>query len=44
VYALTSADGKHQAVLVVNQDPSSLPKDFGPTFLKTIKRAYCATK
>jgi D-alanyl-D-alanine carboxypeptidase len=43
VYALTSAGGKRQAVLVVNQDPSSLPKDVGPTFLKTIKRAYCGT-
>jgi D-alanyl-D-alanine carboxypeptidase len=43
VYALTSADGERQAVLVVNQDPGSLPKDVGPTFLRTIKRAYCAT-
>src|SRR5215210_5789709 len=41
VYALTSANGKRQAILVVNQDPGSLPKSFGPMFIERLKRAYC---
>jgi D-alanyl-D-alanine carboxypeptidase len=44
VYALTSANGKRQAVLVINEDPLSLPKRFGPMFFKALKRAYCGAR
>jgi D-alanyl-D-alanine carboxypeptidase len=41
VYTLTSQDGNRQAVVLLNEDPSSLPKRFGPGFFKLLQDAYC---
>ena len=41
VYALTSATGKRQVVLAINQDPGSLPSDVRRAFFRTLRRAYC---
>jgi D-alanyl-D-alanine carboxypeptidase len=41
VYTVTSDDGDRQAVLLVNEDPSSLPDSVGPKFFKLLDRAYC---
>ncbi len=40
-YTLTSQDGNRQAVVLLNEDPSSLPKTFGPAFFKLLQQAYC---
>jgi hypothetical protein len=44
VYALTSTNGSHQAALVINQDPTSLPPTTGPTYLNLLIDAYCSTQ
>ena len=36
-YTLTSRDGNRQAVVLLNEDPSSLPKTFGPAFFKLLQ-------
>jgi D-alanyl-D-alanine carboxypeptidase len=41
VYALTSPDGRRQAVLLINEDPGSVPKAVGPLFFRTLVRSYC---
>lgn len=41
VYALSSANGRKQVVLSVNQDPTSLPKRVGPMFMQLLIGAYC---
>lgn len=41
VLALTSRDGSRQAVVLVNEDPMSLPKGAGPRFFKLVADAYC---
>jgi D-alanyl-D-alanine carboxypeptidase len=40
-YSLTSDDGNRQAVVLLNEDPSSLPKNVGPRFFKLLDEAYC---
>jgi D-alanyl-D-alanine carboxypeptidase len=40
-YSLTSNDGNHQAVVLLNEDPSSLPKETGPQFFRLLDTAYC---
>ncbi len=42
-YAFTSANGKRQAVLMVNIDPSAIPKAGAPLFYKLLDSAYCST-
>ena len=39
--AISSGDGRRQVVLVVNQDPSSLPKRVNTLFDKLLEKAYC---
>ena len=41
VFAFTSNDGGRQAVLMVNEDGSSLTKRAGALFFKVIDKAYC---
>jgi D-alanyl-D-alanine carboxypeptidase len=41
VFAFTSTDGRRQAVLMVNEDASSLSKPASTLFLKLIDKAYC---
>jgi D-alanyl-D-alanine carboxypeptidase len=41
VYALSSANGQRQTVLLANEDPSSLPKAAGPLFVRVLERSYC---
>jgi D-alanyl-D-alanine carboxypeptidase len=40
-YTLTSNNGNRQAVVLLNEDPSSLPKSVGPRFFKLLEKAYC---
>jgi D-alanyl-D-alanine carboxypeptidase len=42
VFTFTSNDGRRQAVLMVNEDGSTLPKRASKLFFKTIDKAYCA--
>ena len=42
-YAFTSLDGKRQAVLMVNIDPTSLPATTPPLFYDLLYSAYCST-
>jgi D-alanyl-D-alanine carboxypeptidase len=44
VYALSSRDGRRQAVLLVNEDAESLPQGTGRVFIDVLTRAYCATR
>jgi D-alanyl-D-alanine carboxypeptidase len=39
--AISSGDGRRQVVLMVNQDPSSLPKRVNTLFDKLLEKAYC---
>ena len=41
VYSLTSPDGSRQASVLLNEDPSSLPKSIGSGFFKLLQKAYC---
>jgi D-alanyl-D-alanine carboxypeptidase len=41
-YLFSSGDGRRQAVLTVNQDAMSLPREAGGLFFKVITNAYCA--
>jgi D-alanyl-D-alanine carboxypeptidase len=41
VQAISSGDGRRQVVLMVNQDPSSLPKRVNTLFDKLLEKAYC---
>jgi D-alanyl-D-alanine carboxypeptidase len=41
VFAFTSNDGRRQAVLMVNEDGSTLPKRASTHFFTTIDKAYC---
>ncbi|MCY7401025.1 MAG: beta-lactamase family protein [Nocardioides sp.] len=40
-YVYSSPSGGRQTVLMVNEDPSSLPRTFGPVFLRLLNQAYC---
>jgi D-alanyl-D-alanine carboxypeptidase len=42
-FAFTSVDGGRQAVLMVNQDVTSLTKRAIPLYFKLLDRAYCST-
>jgi len=42
VFAFTSTDGSRQAVLMVNEDGSSLTKRAGELFFKVIDKAFCS--
>lgn len=42
-YAFTSANGKRQAVLMANADPSAVPKPGRVLFYKLLDNAYCST-
>ena len=42
-YAFTSPDGKRQAVLMVNIEPTSLPPTTPPLFYNLLYSAYCST-
>jgi D-alanyl-D-alanine carboxypeptidase len=44
VFAFTSNDGLRQAVLMVNEDGSTLPKRANTLFFKTIDKAYCTAR
>jgi D-alanyl-D-alanine carboxypeptidase len=44
VYALSSRNGRRQAVLLVNEDAESLPRGTGRVFIDVLTRAYCATR
>jgi hypothetical protein len=44
VYALTSRDGRRQAVLLVNEDAESLPHGTGRVFVDVLTRADCGTQ
>jgi D-alanyl-D-alanine carboxypeptidase len=44
VFTFTSNDGRRQALLMVNEDGSTLPKRANTLFFKTIDKAYCTTK
>lgn len=41
VFSLTSRDGSKQAVIMVNEDPSSLSNPAGRRFFKLVADAYC---
>ncbi len=41
VFGFTSKDGRRQAMLMVNEDGSTLPKRATTLFFKTIDKAYC---
>ena len=41
VYSLTSNDGSRQAVVLLNEDPASLPKSALHEFLKLLVKSYC---
>ena len=41
VYSLTSNDGSRQAVVLLNEDPASLPKSALQKFLKLLVKSYC---
>jgi D-alanyl-D-alanine carboxypeptidase len=41
VFTFTSTDGRRQAVLMVNEDGSTLPKRASKLFFKLIDKAYC---
>jgi D-alanyl-D-alanine carboxypeptidase len=43
VYAFSSQNGHRQAVLMLNEDASSLPKRVAPLLFRLLTRAYCAT-
>lgn len=42
-YVYSSPSGGRQAVLMVNEDPSSLPARVGPGFLRLLDQAYCGS-
>ena len=42
-YVYSSPSGGRQTVLMLNEDPSSMPKAFGPHFLGLLDAAYCAS-
>lgn len=42
-FALTSANGRRQAVLMFNKDVTSLSPDAGSIFLRLLDKAYCST-
>jgi D-alanyl-D-alanine carboxypeptidase len=41
VYAFSSRNGRRQAVLMLNEDASSLPKRVAPLLFRLLSRAYC---
>jgi D-alanyl-D-alanine carboxypeptidase len=43
-YIYSSANGLNQALLMVNDDSTSLPKHAATLFIQLIGRAYCSTK
>ena len=42
-YVYSSRRGSRQTVLMLNEDPGSLPKKFGPVFLDLLDDAYCGS-
>ena len=40
-YVYSSADGRRQSVLLLNEDPSSLPRTFGPDFMRLLNQSFC---
>ncbi|MEO6510050.1 MAG: serine hydrolase domain-containing protein [Nocardioides sp.] len=43
-YVYSSADGGRQTVLMLNEDPMSLPKkEIGPIFMQLLDQAYCGS-
>ncbi|SED26267.1 D-alanyl-D-alanine carboxypeptidase [Nocardioides exalbidus] len=43
-YVYSSPSGGRQTVVMLNEDPMSLPKkEIGPTFLRLLDRAYCGS-
>jgi len=43
VYALTSADGRRQVVLTINEDPASLRARLGGMYFRVLEDAFCAS-
>jgi D-alanyl-D-alanine carboxypeptidase len=43
-YAYSSPSGSRQTVLMLNEDPASLPRTVGPDFLRLLNRAYCRSE
>jgi D-alanyl-D-alanine carboxypeptidase len=43
-YIYSSPNGSNQALLMVNDDSTSLPKHAATLFIRLISRAYCSTK
>jgi D-alanyl-D-alanine carboxypeptidase len=43
-FALSSEDGRHQALLMANLDSSSFSKHAGTQFFRVLDRAYCASR
>ena len=41
--AAFSEHGRRQAVLMINQDASTLAKDARPLYFRLIDKAYCST-
>ena len=41
VYAYSTPSGSRQAVLLLNEDPSSLAPSVGPRFTRLLRHAYC---
>jgi len=41
VYVYSSADGSRQTVLLLNEDPASLPQKLGRDFFELLNAAYC---
>ncbi len=44
IFAYTSTNGRHQAVLMVNLDVRSWPAAVGPRFYGLIQSAYCGAR
>ena len=42
-YVYSSPGGGRQTVLLLNEDPSSLPSKFGPDFYRMLNLAYCGS-
>ena len=40
-YVYSSADGRRQSVLLLNEDPSSLPRSVGPDFMRVLNESFC---
>jgi D-alanyl-D-alanine carboxypeptidase len=43
-YVYSSPDGSRQTVLMLNEDPLSLPPTAGPVFLRLLNQSYCESE